>query len=78
VIKACWLIGSKVDNLIVPFHCCIGEANMEEYMKMFIEISFQQVRITNLGEFVPNAMGGLQRAEEATQSMYMKCVCNQS
>jgi hypothetical protein len=39
----------------------MGEANMEEYMKMFIEISFQQVRITNLGEFVP-----LQRVEEAT------------
>jgi hypothetical protein len=51
---------------------------MEEYMKMFIEISLQHVRITSLGEFVPNTMGGLQRAKEAIEYMYMKCVCNQS
>jgi hypothetical protein len=44
-------------------------------MKMFIEISFQQVRITNLGEFVPNGMGGLQRAEGSyTEHVYEMCV----
>jgi hypothetical protein len=51
---------------------------MEEYMKMFREISLQQVRITSLEKLIPNDMEGLQRAKEVTQSMYMKCVCNQS
>jgi hypothetical protein len=50
---------------------------MEEYTKMFIEISFQQVRIRSLEKFIPNDMGGLERVQEATHSIYMKCVCKQ-
>lgn len=60
-IKVCMFSRYQVDNLYVPIHYFIKEANVEEYMNMVIKITIQWAKITSMVKFIPNAKCGLQK-----------------